>query len=816
MQRLLHANGWIAIFLWCILSIWYYLSFFDQLPSHTFLWWIAIMSLILCQIRGSVAMVWLLLWLTQKSRNFIVKFIAKIIAFLILAMMMADAIMLFLFNMKFSLSEWRRLLVSWGFEKDALISFNTVIRFILSVVVSLVIIYAIFLSKKVKKVWSWLMILLVIWIIWSIVSASFLRYLSGPYLWSLLINPILYNINEFLSDQQLTSSDSETTVSYDSYFRSTIGNHKKKNIIVIFAESFEPKYSSANSSGLYDYLPKFDALQKDGIKYTNFFAPWCVSEHAHISFLQWLFPISYGWAFQNKWYQRFDGYVDSLPTFLNNYGYDTTFLSTVSLKFLNQYSYLDTMWFTNIIGDEVFHGIKDYTFLAAPDKSLYSYAFNLVEKKLESTQPFFLNVQTISTHLPWNTPYGKTEKDAWRYADDTLSNFYSQLRQTDFFDNGILIIFWDHRVPVPSTSIEQQQLWSLRPAKVLATVIGKEISSWSLDERIVQPIDLHFSLKRLIADGKIETRKYYNDIFIDTTQRDRWLHYCKYSSNQISLLSTTWLVLLEDMSDHPAYDFVKVFQSFQFQNSIVSGSFMYNKKDIPLLTGLQVFGHAWSPAYAPSNTMSWFLTALSHGANGIELDLSYTADKVNVVRHWPYPTTSCLTGDVINNLFYEDMRKRCKTDNMESILTFDELLYLTKNIVPVYLVELKVYNSSTSKDQMLDAIATVRKYNLTDKVIFMTYDPVIRSLLTQRSWIRVAWDMFAGDEYPSEQEVSKIEYLMTPFDVLTWKHLQQLLSYHKPIITYTPLSTWDIQYVLTLPISWLLVDDIPKLLKTAR
>jgi phosphoglycerol transferase MdoB-like AlkP superfamily enzyme len=88
-----------------------------------------------------------------------------------------------------------------------------------------------------------------------------------------LINPILYNINEFLSDQQLTSSNSDTTVSYDSYFRSTIGNHKKKNIIVIFAESFEPKYSSTNSTGLHDYLPKFDALQKDGVKYTNFFAP---------------------------------------------------------------------------------------------------------------------------------------------------------------------------------------------------------------------------------------------------------------------------------------------------------------------------------------------------------------------------------------------------------------------------------------------------------------------------------------------------------------------------------------------------------------
>jgi hypothetical protein len=70
---------------------------------------------------------------------------------------------------------------------------------------------------------------------------------------------------------------------------------------------------------------------------------------------------------------------------------------------------------------------------------------------------------------------------------------------------------------------------------------------------------------------------------------------------------------------------------------------------------------------------------------------------------------------------------------MESILTFDELLYLTKDIVPLYLVELKVYNSRTAEDQMLDAIATVKKYNLTNKVIFMTYDPVIRKLLTQQS-----------------------------------------------------------------------------------
>jgi hypothetical protein len=66
-------------------------------------------------------------------------------------------------------------------------------------------------------------------------------------------------------------------------------------------------------------------------------------------------------------------------------------------------------------------------------------------------------------------------------------------------------------------------------------------------------------------------------------------------------------------------------------------------------------------------------------------------------------------------------------------MTFDELLLLTKDIVSLYFVELKVYNTGTAQAQMEDAIATAKRYNLTDKIVFMTYEPTIRKLLTAQT-----------------------------------------------------------------------------------
>ncbi len=114
-----------------------------------------------------------------------------------------------------------------------------------------------------------------------------------------------------------------------------------------------------------------------------------------------------------------------------------------------------------------------YVFDAAPDQVLYKKALQTIQTQKDN---YFLALQTISFHRPYNTPYGSNEKDAIRYADKSLYYFYQQLKKSGFFDNGILIIVGDHRKMESMQSNEKEKFGPLRYAKAVATVIGTGIT----------------------------------------------------------------------------------------------------------------------------------------------------------------------------------------------------------------------------------------------------------------------------------------------------------------------------------------------------
>ncbi len=130
-------------------------------------------------------------------------------------------------------------------------------------------------------------------------------------------------------------------------------------------------------------------------------------------------------------------------------------MSASNLNFLDQRTFLSGIGFTTIVGEEAFKNQKKYVFDAAPDQDLYTQTLKIVEKQKD---PYFLALQTISFHKPFNSPYGDTEEDARRYADKTLYYFYQQLKKEKFFDNGILIIVGDHRKMTPLMSGEKEAL----------------------------------------------------------------------------------------------------------------------------------------------------------------------------------------------------------------------------------------------------------------------------------------------------------------------------------------------------------------------
>ncbi len=104
----------------------------------------------------------------------------------------------------------------------------------------------------------------------------------------LLLNPLFVSLNDILSSvkKSFLSNNNNTTKDNNPLEYTNIpGQNKQPNIILMFAESFSPEYSLQNG-GLYDRMPQTDQIQKEGITFSNYMAPGCVSEHAHTSLLQ--------------------------------------------------------------------------------------------------------------------------------------------------------------------------------------------------------------------------------------------------------------------------------------------------------------------------------------------------------------------------------------------------------------------------------------------------------------------------------------------------------------------------------------------------
>ncbi len=741
--------------------------------------------------------------------------------------MILDAGALSLFGMKFSPLRFSEFFSLGTLETSFHSSDNT--YSIVAIAIIIITSYVVFRwsidfsQSKLRKA----IVAIIICTILSYASGQTLSALSWPSMGQLFLSPLFVTINDMR--QYNISTKGNTTRSWSSmsgmqwYYDLLDGYDRKHNVIILFAESFSPEYSKRNG-GLSDSMPQFDRIQEDGLTLTNYMAPGCVSEHAHTSLLQWIFPLRYGDLFTSDGYEAFSADHEPLATFFDKQWYETTFISAVPLTFLHQEDFIKKVGYQTIINENAFSGSAKYIFDAAPDADLYTKTIDVVKQYQWWVRPFFITLQSISSHLWRQTPYGNSKEDAIRYADDSIGVLYDQLRQTKFFDNGILIILSDHRIPGNPDASVTDALWPTRPSRVVATIVGTGVAANSFNDTVIQPIDFHFGLKQLISDGALSWLSFINNPFDSFVRRDRWLYYCKYKDNTIWTIHNNMLIPLEH-SEQKIQDFVTDYQWYQFHRNIVnkkdtitSGT-VYSWTHIPRKDKkFLLFGHGGAPAYAPYNSLSGMLLALAQWADGIELDLSYTKDNVNIVSHGPFPQLQrdkgdpekhCYTRNKIADTDFKTIWKQCPLPNGEKMMNFDEFIRLTRDVIPLYMVELKVYDTTKWIQQMYDALAIAKKYGVTDKIIRVSYDPVVRKLLTMQEWIIPGRDMFDIAEYGGKL-FDDFSYSLMPFqELMKAEILTQLKQFGKPIISYTPLTSGDIATVYNLGIDGMLVDDIP-------
>lgn len=145
----------------------------------------------------------------------------------------------------------------------------------------------------------------------------------------------------------------------------------------------------------------------------------------------------------------------------------------------------------------------------------------------------------------------------------------------------------------------------------------------------------------------------------------------------------------------------------------------------PMIDKTLILAHRGASAYAPENTMESFELAAKMGADGIELDVHFTADGEVVVCHdekidrtsngqglIPDYTLAELKAMDFGYHFYGEQRKGIR------IPTLDEVYELTASCGMIVNVEIKSANPEIVK--ACDAIA--EQHGMRDKIIYSSFN----------------------------------------------------------------------------------------------
>ena len=613
----------------------------------------------------------------------------------------------------------------------------------------------------------------------------------------------LNNIIKWINNDDLWD---DGILTYDDYMFNVKWDGEDINIILVFAESL----SAIDSANLWwaDEMPGFDKIQNEWIKFTNFITNWTTSDTAHISALYWVIPLINMWA-NNTPYSWYKLLMLALPEYLNTQWYNTTFISAASLDFLDQRAFLSWAWFQKIIWEEAFTGSKTYAFESAPDWDLYD---RVLEEVKNQTGKYFIWLQTISFHRPYNTPYGKTEEDALKYADDELHEFYEKLKEIRFFDNWILVIMWDHRKMSPAEEWERELLWLNWYTKSVATVVWLWINPWTINPNIIQHTDFYNSLKKLVWHWTVKIDKTYNDIFLDKAQRNWWITNAEfYEINRYTVSSiNAEPFLFRNVSNlinknKEVYNYFSSYLWFEFWKKTINDLEDVNNP-------IKLIWHRWSIDDSPENTLQSFLSAKDKGASWIEFDVSYTKDKQNIVAHGEELYASNCTDLKIWKYTLDWITKNCTIVNGEKYKTLKEMLELTDGLFDYYFLEIKVYDEKLWAQQTLDAIQTVRDLNMLDKVIFISYSDAAREVLNSQLDVKFWWDTFNVDDLDFLWD-NNSKYFLAPYDMLNSEIVDKARWIWKEIVTYTVNETWDFQKIIDLWVNIIMTDKLDLLQK---
>ncbi|WP_426417192.1 LTA synthase family protein [Aestuariirhabdus sp. LZHN29] len=322
----------------------------------------------------------------------------------------------------------------------------------------------------------------------------------------------------------------------------TDGTGAGRNVVLVILESFSA-YHSRFFSGLNDLTPQMDRIARENRALTNFHANGFTTEAGLLALLTGRISLpvveenSLGAGVSFKGGFNLD---HTLPKMLSNEGYFSAFLTSGDLGFLDKGKWLKSIGFDHVEGHQhpFYRPWPRFHFQAAPDRALYLRSLQAIEKLETRPRPFFLTVETVSTHLPFINPETgiKTEAAAVSYADKALGEFYDRIVKSGFFKRGgMLLIVSDHRSMTPIKSAELERFGERAESLVPMIIVDPLQNFTGEDDALGQQTDLVGSLQSQVAGVSCQGR-FQSDLFDPSSNADCVFHSSGVVRDRVSVL----------------------------------------------------------------------------------------------------------------------------------------------------------------------------------------------------------------------------------------------------------------------------------------
>ena len=230
-------------------------------------------------------------------------------------------------------------------------------------------------------------------------------------------------------------------------------NTKRPNVLLILMEGFGGAFIEP-LGGLPEVAPNLNRLSEEGIFFTQCYANSFRTDRGTVSALSGYLGLPTVSVMKVPAKSRT---LPAISEELVKAGYQTDFLYGGDINFTNMKSYLLSKGYQRLTADTDFSLAEQSSNVWGVNDDITG-DWLLEQLKQRKEGPWFTTWLTLSSHEPFEVPYNRLEEkipNAFAYTDECLGKLIDGLKQTDLWENLLIVCIPDHGFCYPQGTTDR-------------------------------------------------------------------------------------------------------------------------------------------------------------------------------------------------------------------------------------------------------------------------------------------------------------------------------------------------------------------------